>query len=371
EESKEDSDDKGCLDRIFTEPIRRALQSGAHKHGVVEELVNNLFSVFQARLSDRLFLVLQPAIRVGSPFEGWSPCGDDAVYCLLVPLKPPRGHALHLERDTAGELLAKNRVHVVLECTCTRDQRVQNMLCLVHEAEQALKTNRDSSLLSTLCTDSYLDVQKIGSWFQDLVCSAWEVMPQSHCYSMEVLPSHRSCKLQLTNASGGSFLVEMLFGVQQGDSDVFLSSQVTEGIFTPNTVWTESYAVAEAKFFKHMAKQAPHDTFHLKCLQLCASILKGTGFDTYIMKTVVMHLLNTTPPASWRRKLLQLQDIMWSLRSSLEEKCLNHFFLGNGDMPRDIILPPALQAAEPLNLLQCLERDPAAHASALHEFEEL
>ena len=131
--------------------------------------------------------------------------------------------------------------------------------------------------------------------------------------------------------------------------------------------------MAEANFFSHMARQAPHDSFHLKCLQLCACILVGTGFSTYTLKTVVMHLLTTTPLSGWRRKhlLLRLQDIMRYLRCCLEEKRLDHFFLGNERVPEEISLPPDFRTLEPLNLFQCLAQDPAAHVEALREFVEL
>ncbi|NXX09209.1 IPIL1 protein, partial [Larus smithsonianus] len=137
--------------------------------------------------------------------------------------------------------------------------------------------------------------------------------------------------------------------------------------FTPSTTWAETYDVAEAKFFRHVARQAPRDTSHLQCLQLCAGSLVGTGFSSDVFKTVVMHLLNTIPPSSWRRRefLMRLQDIMWYLHGCLEEKRLHHFFFGNENMPEDIVLPAAFQAAEPINLFQCLLQDPAAHAKAL------
>ncbi|NWU59014.1 IPIL1 protein, partial [Dromas ardeola] len=147
----------------------------------------------------------------------------------------------------------------------------------------------------------------------------------------------------------------------------------TETTFTPSTMWAESYAVAEVKFFRRVARQAPRDTSHLRCLQLCAGSLMGTVFSSDALKTVAMHLLNTIPPSSWssRELLVRLQDIMWYLHGCLEEKRLDHFFLGNENMPEDIILPPAFQAAEPTNLFHRLLQDPAAHAKALRDFEEL
>ncbi|XP_074442907.1 inositol 1,4,5-trisphosphate receptor-interacting protein-like 1 [Larus michahellis] len=375
EEGGGDSDDKGhpLMTRIFAKRIWRSGKSMAYRRQVVEELVGDLLAVFQERLSNRFFPALQPAIGVGSTFEGWSPCGDDAVYPLLVPLKPPRGHAFHLELGTAGQTPAKNCIRVEQECTCTRDQHVENMLCFLHHPEEVLWRNQDSSLLGTVCTDSYLDAQKIACWFQNLVTSAWGEMTQSHHYRMKVLPSSRSCKLQLTSASGRSLLVEIVFGVQQGDSDIFLSSQATETIFAPSTTWSVTYAVAEVKFFRRMSRQAPHGTIYLNCLQLCAGILVSAGFSSYTWKTVVMHLLNTIPLSSWSRWdfMMRMQDIMWYLHGCLEEKRLDHFFFGNENMPEDIILPAAFQAAEPVNLFQCLVHDAAAHAKALREFEEL
>ncbi|NXK83398.1 IPIL1 protein, partial [Amazona guildingii] len=320
------------------------------------------------------FLLLEQAIGVGSAFESWSPHEDGAVYSVRVPLKPCCGHAFHLEVGTMGQVLATDCcVHVELVCTCMTEQVAQDMLCFLHHPEEALRKNQKPSLLHTLCTSSYLDVQKTALWFQDFMRSAWEFVPQSHHYSMKVLPSSRSCKLQLTHVSGRTLLVEMMLGVQQGNSDIFMSSQATEAICTPSTTWLLSFSVAEAKFFWMMSRKLPHDSFHLHCLQLCTCMLVGAAFSSCAFKTVMMHLLTTMPLAGWRRRdfLLQLEDIMRYLRCCLEEKQLNHFFFGNESIPKEIILPPALQRAEPLNLLQNLAQDPAAHEQAMSEFREL
>ncbi|NXD66783.1 IPIL1 protein, partial [Eolophus roseicapillus] len=314
------------------------------------------------------------AIGVGSAFEGWSPQEDNTVYCLLVPLKPPHAHTFQLEIGTVAQILgSKSRIRVEGTCTCTREQMVGDMQCFLHHAEAKLRTNKKPRLVHHLCTSSYLDVKKTARWFQNFVKSVWALVPQSCRYDMKVLPSSHSCKLQFTDYSGRTLTTEIMFGVQLGLPDIFLSSQATEAFDTPSTSWTLSYAVAEAKFFRLMARQSPHDTFHLSCLQLCTRILAGTGFSTYTLKTVVMHLLTTAPLAGWRRRdfHLRLDDIMWYLRSCLEKRCLNHFFFGNEKLPKEIILPPALQTAQPLNLLRHLEQDPAAHEQAMNDFKEL
>ncbi|KAM6069268.1 inositol 1,4,5-trisphosphate receptor-interacting protein-like 1 [Theristicus caerulescens] len=374
EEEEEDNDDANDVGRFLEEHIQWPVQNLATECEVVKQLVGALVHVLQVLLSNSFFPVLQPAIGVGSAFEGWSPDEKGIIYCLLVPLQPPRGHAFHPEVCSVGEILARNFcIHVELVCTCTGEQLAGEMLCFLHHPEEDLRRNQDPSLLRTLCTGSYLDVEKTAHWFQQLVKAAWVVLPESSNHCLTVLPSSRSCKFQVTKGNNKSLFIEMIFGVQQGHSDIFLSSENTEAIFTPSTMWSESYAVAEEKFFRHMARQAPRNSFHLKCLQLCARILVGTGFSTYTLKTVVMHLLTTLPLSGWRRRdfLLRLQDIMRYMRCCLEEKRLNHFFFGNERVPEEIVLPPAFQAAEPLNLFQHLVQDQASHAEALHEFRVL
>ncbi|KAM9236213.1 inositol 1,4,5-trisphosphate receptor-interacting protein-like 1 [Leptosomus discolor] len=379
EEESEDEgpNDKRDLDRIFARCIQWPMKKLACRSQVVEEVVQNLLNVFQKILSESSLPVplLQSPIGVGCAFEGWSPLEEaEAVYSLLMPLKPPDGHAFHLELGTTGDMPAKDsRIRVDLQCTCTGEQLVENTLCFLHHAKSKLQRSQGPSLLGTFCTDSYLDVHKTALWFQKSVRSAWVALPWSRRYKMEVLPSRRSCKLQLTNASGRTFFVEILFGVQQGRSDIFLSSEATEALSIPSTTWSESYAVAEAKFFRHRARQVPRGSWHHKCLHVCTRVLLGTALSPYNFKTVVMHLLTTTPLSGWCRGLFlpRLEDILRYVGTCLEEKRLNHFFFGNDNMPGVISLPPAFRSAQPHNLFQHLRTDPDAHAQALREFHKM
>ncbi|NXG26731.1 IPIL1 protein, partial [Grallaria varia] len=147
-----------------------------------------------------------------------------------------------------------------------------------------------------------------------------------------------------------------------------------EDFIPPSTTWLETFAVAEAMFFQHIAKRAPRHSCYLKCLQLCARILESTDFShNYAMKTVVMHLLTLIPLPAWchRDFLMRLDDIMQYVNCCLEEKRLNHFFFANEDMPKEINLPPAFQISQPLNLFQKLAQDPDAQDVAWLEFNEL
>ncbi|NXY31889.1 IPIL1 protein, partial [Pomatorhinus ruficollis] len=335
-------------------------------------LMDNYITYFGHILSNSFYPVLKRAIGVGSAFEGWSPREQDVVYRVLIPMTPPRGHSFHLELDSAGQRHVRNfRVRVQLECTCSREQQGENMLCFLHHPEEELRSNQDPSLLDTLCTHSYLDVHKTARWFYQLVRAVWPALPQSHSWHLKLLPSRRSCQIKVANGEE-SFRIEMLFGVRRDDSHIFVSSQTREA-YTPSTTWPETYAVAEAEFFKHIARQAPPDSLHLKCLQFFTRLQLGFSFSTYTTKTIVMHLLSVPPVSSWRRRdlLLRLVDISDSLHLCVQAKRLNHFIVGNQRLPGEIKLPRDVQKAKTINLLHHLAQQSAAHRQAISDYQVL
>ncbi|NXL99957.1 IPIL1 protein, partial [Tyrannus savana] len=334
------------------------------------DLIDGITRTFGNRFANHSYPVPQRAIGVGSAFEGWSPCKDDVVYRVLVPLNPPTGHTFRLELDTAGKMPGKYFcVRVEQVCSCRRQKQGKKVLCLLHNPEEKLRRNEELSLLYNLCTGSYLDVEKTTQWFYLLMKANWLFLSQSYHWRLKLLSSSRSCKFRLTKGAE-SLRVEVLFGVQQGDSDIYVSSQPTEALFTPSTVWMETYAVAEMKFFRHIARQAPPDSCHLKCLQLLARALEGRAFSTYILKTVMMHLLNTIPMSQWcRRDFLQrLVDSLDYLCCSLQKKQLDSFVIGNQRIPGEINLPPDLRKVKPPNLFWHLTQDPEAHTEAMQEY---
>ncbi|XP_063277688.1 inositol 1,4,5-trisphosphate receptor-interacting protein-like 1 [Prinia subflava] len=336
---------------------------------LITDLADKLTHVFRQGLSDGFYPVPQQAIGVGSAFEGWSPHAQDVVYSVLVPLSPPPGHAFHLDLDTAGMLQRNFCVRVELLCTCRREQLgEENMLCFLHHPEEELRRRQEPSLLHTLCTGSYLDVEKTVRWFYRFVRVAWLLLPQSRHWRLTLQPSSRSCKFQLSK-DGESFAAEMIFAVRQGDSDIFVGSRPTE-VGVPSTTWIETYAVAEAKFFSHVSRQAPQDSCHCKCLQLLTHLPMGVAFPSYAVKTVVMHLLNGVPLTRWSRRDFQqrLMDILKYLQCSLEIKQLRHFVIGNECLPGEIRLPSGFRVAEPPNLFQHLASSADAHLRATQEF---
>ncbi|XP_068803749.1 inositol 1,4,5-trisphosphate receptor-interacting protein-like 1 [Struthio camelus] len=345
----------------------------ANRCQLVEALVGDLLRACHLISWKTVLPRLQACIGVGSTFEGWSSRGD-TVYSLLVPLKPPTGLSFHLELGTGGQLPARHgRVRVELECVCSRQRLLGDVCCFLHPGEAELGGNQGPFLLQYLCSHCYLDVEKTAHWLHLIVMNAWLLLPASHHCQLTVLPSSRSCKLHLENTAGNSLAIDMLLGVQQGDSAVFLTSQEAEAGLSSSTTWLESCAVAEMLFFRFVARHVPRDSCHLTCLQLFAHLLEATALSPYCLKTVLMHLLTVTALSGWhRRDLLQrLDDILHYLHRCLEEKQLHHFLLGNERVPGEVSLPPAFQTASPLNLFQYLAQQPDAHAQALQQFREL
>uniref|UniRef100_A0A8C5U0K7 Mab-21-like HhH/H2TH-like domain-containing protein n=1 Tax=Malurus cyaneus samueli TaxID=2593467 RepID=A0A8C5U0K7_9PASS len=330
------------------------LQTGCKR---TKALMDNVTTVLGRFLPMTFYPRLQRAIGVGSAFEGWTAFVKEAEYRVLVPLTPPCGHTFSLELDTDGDRPAGTSV-------CLQGAY---MLCFFHHPEEIRRRTRRPILLDTLCTDLYLDVRKTARWFSLLLRAFWRYVPESRSWHLELLPARRSCKFRLTQGQE-SFRVKVQFGVRRGASDVFVSSRPA-GFRTPRTMWPESYGVAEMKFLRHVTRQAPQDSSHLRCLTLMAGLLARKDFSRYFLKTVIMRLLNTLPLSQWRSSefLFRLSDILEQLRFSLEQKQLDHFFVGNQRLPQEISLPPDIRSAEPPNLFQVLAQDEAAHSQAMEE----
>ncbi|NXP03561.1 IPIL1 protein, partial [Thinocorus orbignyianus] len=140
----------------------------------------------------------------------WSIQEKSIVYHLLVFLRPPPGHSSNLELDTREELPGRpSNIHVVLECVCWKKRLLGGCVGFLHQHDNKLPRDRRSFPLQTLCTSSYLDMEKVACWVQLLVTSARQFWPDSHHCQLLVLPSSASCQLQLTSTAGIHIFSEM------------------------------------------------------------------------------------------------------------------------------------------------------------------
>ncbi|KAK2541016.1 hypothetical protein Q9966_004184 [Columba livia] len=195
------------------------MQVPPDKCKALQQLVGDLLGVCRM-LSKKTFMPqMYPATGMDGVYESWGVHENNIFYCLLVFLRPPPGHSFSLELDTMGQPPPRHSsIRVALDCMCSSEQLLADSLCLLHHLDDNLARDQSSYLLRTLCTCSCLDVEKLACWVQELVKTAWLFLPQSHHCQLTVLPSHQSCRFQLTSTSQMSICTEMMFAVQQGSS---------------------------------------------------------------------------------------------------------------------------------------------------------
>ncbi|NWT14788.1 IPIL1 protein, partial [Vireo altiloquus] len=149
----------------------------------------------------------------------WSIFENRIFYQLLVFLRPPPGHSFVLERDTVGQHPERSSdIRVVLECTCSMRRLLGYSLCFVHRRGDELLQDHSSLLLETLCTGSYLNIEQISTWVQNLLFSAWLRLPQWPRRRLTLLPCSRSCKFLVSSPFKAQSCTEMFFAVQEGST---------------------------------------------------------------------------------------------------------------------------------------------------------
>ncbi|XP_009868876.1 PREDICTED: inositol 1,4,5-trisphosphate receptor-interacting protein-like 1 [Apaloderma vittatum] len=190
---------------------------------LVEELVNKLLRTCQMLSRHQFTPQLQPVVGLGGFREICNALPGEFFYLLLVPLKAPPGHSFHLERGTEGEMPQTiSRLRVDLECMCTRERCLGDVLCFLHHSDYELWLQQEPSLLQTLCSDSYLDAQKTAFWLQALMSTACKSEPWAATHKLTVLPTTCSCKMKLTSTFRRSLCIELILAVQEEDSSTFV-----------------------------------------------------------------------------------------------------------------------------------------------------
>ncbi|XP_060106969.1 inositol 1,4,5-trisphosphate receptor-interacting protein-like 1 [Heteronotia binoei] len=349
----------------------------------VVSFVNRLLEACRNDLPYQNTLPLfEDCIGVGSAFEGWHTQQSEA-FSILVPVLPPKGHSFQLETsDPEGTTNKHGHVLVETECMCKREKLLGDVVCFLHHPEKDLsEDNQSAFLMQLLCTSSHLDVDKIIFWLQSLVKKAWKNLCYKYNLDLVPKPSSTSCKLELAFMSGKIISVDIILGVKQGDSLVFLATQDAEMDCTAGTIWQRTFAIQELLFFEWVSRRAPEESCYLKCLQIiiclketsCPSDGKNLVLTNYHYKTCLMHLLLLRSLAHWTPEDIaqRLLDILAFMSTALQEKCLDHFLIGNISLPIQIPMPKALRTAAPVNLFKHLAQDPNLHAEAVREFVEV
>lgn len=209
--------------RLFSVPTMLPMQGLSDMCRDVKKMMQDILRVCRALSKDTFMPELHPAARKNSIHESWSIFEDRIVYQLLVFLKPPSRHSFRLEVFCGTHLAERcSNIRVVLECTCLRT--TEEVPCFVHPSKNK-GLAQHSPLMQTLCTGSYLDVEEIACWVQNLVQTAWEHLPQWQHWQLTVLPSSHSCRLLLNGPSDMQLCAVLVFAVEQGSPGTFLILQ--------------------------------------------------------------------------------------------------------------------------------------------------
>lgn len=187
---------------------------------VCKELVGDLLCICRM-LSKNIFMPqLHLDMGMNDTYTGWNVQKGCLFYSLHVFLDPPPGFSFLLDLDPTGQRPKRHSgVRVEQKCECSRERMLGDVKCILHHPNDNLGKNQASHLLSTLCTQSYLDTEKVASWVQETVKKAWVLLPVSHHCQLTVLPSSHSCKLQLTTTSQRTIFMELIFAVQEAEPD--------------------------------------------------------------------------------------------------------------------------------------------------------
>ncbi|CAN8207937.1 unnamed protein product [Coccothraustes coccothraustes] len=227
--SKEDEDEeeetlKGQRHsvRLFSVPHILSTQGLTDMCRDVKKMMRDVLRVCRVLSKDTFMPEMHPATGKNGIHESWSIFEDRVLYQLLVFLQPPPRHSFRLELYGGTHLPERcSNIRVLLECTCLSE--MGNIPCFVHPSKTS--ETHHSALMQNLCTGSYLDVEEIACWVQNLVQTAWEHLPQWQDWQLTVLPSSRSCRLLLSGPSDMQLCAVLVFAVEQGSPGTFLILQ--------------------------------------------------------------------------------------------------------------------------------------------------
>ncbi|KAJ7992066.1 hypothetical protein DPEC_G00274710 [Dallia pectoralis] len=123
-------------------------------------------------------------------------------------------------------------------------------------------------------------------------------------------------------------------------------------------LWTLFFPRQEQRLLGWLRGRSPQPSCHLKVLQLTKALrdLGGQALDShrgalwrsvlssYALKTAWLRLLLSTPGEVWedRHLVARMEDLIHSLRQSLQNRALGHLFLGSDSssiLPDSVVLP--------------------------------
>ncbi|XP_029821291.1 inositol 1,4,5-trisphosphate receptor-interacting protein-like 1 [Manacus vitellinus] len=224
EDKDEEEEDLNEAHRFLLRPTLSPILEVPDMCRNLKHLVHDLLFISRDFSQRTSMPEIYPATGMDSSFESWSISLQNRIfYQLLVVLRPPCGHSFILEQVTMGQQPDRcSDIHVELECMCSSEHGMEYNLCFLHPTDKRLPQDQRSPLLRTLCTESYLNVEKTAHWAQNLLEAAWWRLPRWPRRHLWVLRSSRTCRFLMISPSERQTCTEMYFVVQQGGPGSYL-----------------------------------------------------------------------------------------------------------------------------------------------------
>lgn len=370
--------------------------TSAHENWRVREFVegfaDDLLESLRSLCDREADMEVGDFVGIGSMFECWRVC-KPLICDLIVPFSPPDSHSFqyHLwcspARDIPPDMQGCGTIKVSMSgennegCLCGSADLGDDMLCLLHSRNDAVKVNRSPEELLCSKNTSSLAKDQVMRWFQISVTKAWGRI--SHKYDFEVTFRNLDAAgaLKIRFSSGKTVVLNIIPVVQLEDTDAYFVSHFPSDCDScHDPYWPLSLAVYERILLKYFTKRIPQNSCHLHCLQIVTFINKKqsglTGkspLTSYHLKTALLHLLLSKKTSAWRFENMEnrLQDLLSFLQRSLQEKRLHHALIGNSKVPEEVQVPEIIRKAEPINLFRSLVLQRELYAATVRHFQEM
>uniref|UniRef100_A0A4W5QI11 Mab-21-like HhH/H2TH-like domain-containing protein n=1 Tax=Hucho hucho TaxID=62062 RepID=A0A4W5QI11_9TELE len=173
-----------------------------------------------------------------------------------------------------------------------------------------------------------------------------------------------------------SMAIRLLPAIPLGDGVYLVPMETTDSVAMSNTdqhqdqeseerdLWTLFFPRQEQRLLGWLRGRSPQPSCHLKVLQLTKALrdLGGQALDShrgalwrsvlssYTLKTAWLRLLLSSPAEAWedRHLVARMEELVRSLRESLQNRALDHLFLGSDRgsiLPDSVALPKLVKEA--------------------------
>ncbi|XP_056309605.1 inositol 1,4,5-trisphosphate receptor-interacting protein-like 2 [Danio aesculapii] len=342
------------LNEHYERHVRLSPHVLGHSKAHVAKLVSELVRVGRTDVPPESSLAFRgDFIQIGSSYEEHK-VGSPDCFDILVPLRAPRG--------------------LKLEAVACTDKHGGPPLCTLNTPRKAEWTRRHKSFTDTFLHSS----QNVYKMSPDSV-QRWFYMATQRCLAAVRYPFDQRCSLSLSLSEEQQVLLRMTprsdyvcchisMGIRLipafplSDGAFLVASQQGKDF------WTVYFPRQEQRLLTCLKGRLPFNSCHLKCLQLLKEICNLSGevldqqsgaewgrvLSSYALKTAWIRLLLSTPPEAWDDCNLveRLDDLLRSLRDSLQSRALCHLLLGgvNGHLPDSVALPKLVKEMVPSNL---------------------